>query len=221
MLSIRPVIVVSEVREGVVTVTLNRPERDNALSIGVLDCVSDALDALAGAEDVRCVVLTGTGDVFCAGFDLPEFRLAEQESDQMLWASSERFRRTVLTFPLPIVASVNGPALSGGFDLAVMCDVRVASTSARFAHPDRLRHRPPGWSDGVYEPLEALVGGPVARDLCFMGGSVDAVEASRLGLVSVVVEADELVAETERVSASIARAPRAELMHTKRQSITP
>ncbi len=205
---------VSAVRDGGATVTLNRPEKRNALSIRVRDAVSDALDALAVNEDVRCVVLAGTGDVFCAGFDLAEFRVEGEEFQQELWASSDRFHRTVLTFPLPIVASVNGPALAGGFDLAVMCDLRVASRTAVFAHPEQE------WSQVVYGPLEALVGGAVARDLCFTGRAIDANEALRLGLVSVVVEADELVAETKRVSASIVRAPRAELMRTKRKALT-
>ena len=203
-------VVITRTREGVATVMLNRPERRNALSIGVRDAVSDALDILAGDEEVRCVVLTGAGDVFCEGFDRAFLELASSRP------SSDRFHRTVLTFPLPIVASVNGPALAGGFDLALMCDLRIASASARFAHPDRLRDRPPGWSQVVYGPLEALVGGPVARDLCFMGREVDAVEALQLGLVSEVVEPHELAAETRRVSVSIARAPRTELMSAKR-----
>ena len=205
---------VSTVGGGVTTVTLNRPEKRNALSIRVRDAVSDALDALAADEDVRCVVLTGVGDVFCAGFDLAEFRVEGDEFQRELWASSDRFHRTVLTFPLPIVASVNGPALAGGFDLAVMCDLRVASRTARFAHPEHE------WSQVVYGPLEALVGGAVARDLCFTGRAIDANEALRLGLVSVVVEADELADETARVSASIARAPRAALMTTKRKALS-
>ena len=123
--------------DGVATLTLNRPEKRNALSIAVRDEVSDALDALAADESLKAVVITGAGDVFCSGFDLKEFeRLGEPEFADRLWASSDRFHRTVLEFPLPTVAAVNGPALAGGFDLAVMCDVRVAADTARFAHPE-------------------------------------------------------------------------------------
>ena len=183
-------VLVSPVDEGVATITLHRPEKRNALSIAVRDLVSDALDALAADDDVKCVVLTGAGDVFCAGFDLAEFRVEDPGFQKQLWSSSDRFHRTVLCFPLPLVASINGPALAGGFDLAVMCDIRIASSTVRFAHPEQA------WSQVVYGPLDALVGGAVARELCFTGRAVDAAEALRLGLVSAVVEPAELAGAT-------------------------
>jgi enoyl-CoA hydratase len=179
----------------------------------VRDAVSDALDGLAADDAVRCVVLTGAGSVFCAGFDLSEFRVDDPEFQRGLWASSDRFHHTVLCFPLPLVAAINGPALAGGFDLAVMCDLRVAVTTAQFAHPEQA------WSQVVYGPLEALVGGAVARDLCFTGRAIDAVEALRLGVVSAVVEPDALAAHIASLTASITRAPRAALMSTKRKAL--
>ena len=203
-------VVVSAAVDGVATITLNRPAKRNALSIAVRDLLSDALDRLAADDDVKCVVLTGAGDVFCAGFDLAEFRVDEPGFQERLWASSDRFHRTVLCFPLPLVASINGPALAGGFDLVVMCDIRLASTTARFAHPEQA------WSQVVYGPLEALVGGAVARDLCFTGR---AIEALRLGLVSQVVEPDDLAATAAAVVASITQAPRVALMSTKRKAL--
>jgi enoyl-CoA hydratase/carnithine racemase len=206
-------VLVSSAEEGVAAITLNRSEKRNALSIAVRDGVSDALDALAADESVRCVVLTGAGDVFCAGFDLAEFGVDDPEFQKQLWASSDRFHRTVLCFPLPLVASINGPALAGGFDLAVMCDLRIASSTTRFAHPEQA------WSQVVYGPLEALVGGAVARDLCFTGRAIDAAEALRLGLVSAVVEPAELASATAAMTASIIRAPRAALMGTKRKAL--
>jgi enoyl-CoA hydratase/carnithine racemase len=206
-------VVVSPAEDGVASITLNRPEKRNALSIAVRDRVSDALDKLAVDESVRCVVLSGAGDVFCAGFDLTEFAVEDPDFQKQLWASSDRFHHTVLCFPLPLVASINGPALAGGFDLAVMCDLRIAASTARFAHPEHA------WSQVVYGPLEALVGGAVARDLCFTGRAIDAADAMRLGLVSAVVEPGDLRAETARVTASITRAPRAALMETKRRAL--
>src|SRR5207245_10634917 len=95
--------------------------------------VSDALDRLGVDENGKVVVVTGAGAVFSAGFDLREFEQPELADE--LWASSDRFHRAWLEFPLPTVAAVNGPAVAGGFDLAVMCDVRGASDPARYAPP--------------------------------------------------------------------------------------
>lgn len=197
--------------EGVATITLNRPEKRNALSIAVRDAVSDALDRLAADEDCKVVVVTGTGAVFSAGFDLREFEQVEL-ADQ-LWASSDRFHRAWLEFPLPTVAAINGPALAGGFDLAVMCDVRVAADTARFAHPELA------FGDVVYGPLHDLVGASVARDLCLTGRVMEADEALRLGFLSSVVPGDELMAQAMETAAAIARAPRDVLQRTKAKFI--
>jgi enoyl-CoA hydratase len=197
--------------EGVATVTLDRAGKKNALSVELRDRISDALDALASDEDVKVVVLTGEGNVFSAGFDLKEFEraVAEPEFGEVLWASSDRYHRTVFEFPLPIVAAVNGPAIAGGFDLAVMCDVRIAADTATFSHPEVT------FGDVVYSPLHDLVGGAVARDLCFTGRKVDAAEALALRLVSRVVPAAELPAAAAETAAQIARAPRELLLRTK------
>jgi enoyl-CoA hydratase/carnithine racemase len=157
------------------------------------------------------VVITGAGDVFSAGFDLREFEDAELADE--LWASSDRFHSTVLRFPLPLVAAVNGPALAGGFDLAVMCDIRVAADTARFAHPEIT------FGDVVFGPLHDLVGGAVARDLCLTGRVVEAEAAKALGLVSSVVPPAELDAETTRFTDHVVRAPRDVLLRTKAKAI--
>lgn len=206
-----PVVLVDGPHEGVATITLNRPDKRNALSIAVRDAVSDALDALAADEQCKVVVITGAGAVFSAGFDLREFEQPELADE--LWASSDRFHRTWLEFPLPAVAAVNGPALAGGFDLAVMCDVRVAADSARFAHPEL------SFGDVVYGPLHDLVGASVARDLCLTGRPMDADEALRIGFVSAVVSGDELMAQASETASAIARAPREILQRTKAKFI--
>lgn len=197
--------------DGVVVLTLNRPEKKNALSIALRDEMSDALDELAGDEAVKTVVVTGAGDVFSAGFDLREFEQPELSDE--LWASSDRFHGTVLRFPLPLVAAVNGPALAGGFDLAVMCDIRIAAETARFAHPEIT------FGDVVYGPLHDLVGGAVARELCFTGRVVDAAEAKDLGLVSRIVPLAELAGVVAEYTSQIVRAPRDVLLRTKAKAI--
>lgn len=201
--------------DGIATLTLDRPERKNALSIELRDRLADVLDALGADEAVRVVVLTGEGDVFSAGFDLKEFEQAATDAEfgERLWASSDRYHRTVLEFPLPILAAVNGPAIAGGFDLAVMCDIRVAARTARFSHPEVT------FGDVVYSPLHDLVGAAVARDLCFTGRTVDASEALGLRLVSRVVPGERLADVAGEVATQIARVPRALLLRTKAKAL--
>jgi enoyl-CoA hydratase len=200
--------------DGVAQLTLYRPERKNALSIALRDEISDALSAFAANPEVKVVVLKGSGDTFCAGFDLKEFeRASDPEFAHRLWASSDRYHRACLEFPLPLVASVNGPAIAGGFDLAVMCDLRIAVPEAYFSHPEIA------FGDVVYSPLHDLVGAAVARDLCLTGRRVDAQEAQELRLVSRVVPRSELDGEVARWTAMIARAPREVLLRTKGKAI--
>ena len=140
-----------------------------------------------------------------AGFDLSEFTRAADDADfgRELWASSDRYHDTVLRFPLPTIASINGPALAGGFDLAMLCDLRIASTTARFAHPERT------FGDVVYGPLHDLVGGAVARELTIGGREIDAQEALAMHLVGEVVEPDALARRDRGVRrARVRRTPR-------------
>ena len=193
--------------EGVAVLTLDRAERRNALSIALRDEMSDALDALAADEECRVVVVTGAGEVFSAGFDLKEF--ADPAIAEQLWASSDRWHRTIIQLPLPTIAAVNGAALGGGFDLAVMCDLRIASQTASFAHPEHE------FSQVVYAPLHDLVGGAVARDLALTGRAIDAEEAWSLGVVSRVVAPDALLATAREMAVQIAAAPRDILLQMK------
>jgi len=204
------VLLTSPVEDGVATLMLNRPEKRNALSIALRDEISDALDRLAADESVKVVILTGAGDVFCAGFDLGEFqRMDEPEIGERLWPSSDRYHRTCLDFPLPLIAAVNGPALAGGFDLAVMCDIRVAADEAAFSHPEV------SFGDVVYGPLHDLVGGAVARELCLTGRRIDASEALAMHVVASVVPRAGLATEAVRYASMVAQAPRDILLRTK------
>jgi enoyl-CoA hydratase len=200
---------------GVARLTIDRADKRNALSIAVREEISDALERLAVDEDVRAVIITGSGPVFSAGFDLREFETAATDDDfaARLWASSDRYHRTVLHFPLITIAALNGPALAGGFDLAVCCDLRVASTTARFAHPERT------FAEVVYGPLHDLVGGATARELTMAGRELDADEALARGLVSAVVEPEALADAALALAVRVAEAPRASLAHTKAKAL--
>jgi enoyl-CoA hydratase/carnithine racemase len=202
-----------EAREpGVATIVLSRPEKKNALSIALRDEVSDAIAALVRDAAVKVIVITGAGSAFSAGFDLAEFReLGNPEQARRLWDSSDRFHHALLACPLPTIAAVNGPALAGGFDLAVLCDLRIASTSAVFAHPEVT------FGDVVYGPLHELVGGAVARELVLTGRKVDAGEALALHLVSAVVAPAALDAEVARWASSLTSVPRELLLRTRQK----
>ena len=200
-----------EERNGkVVTLRFERPEKKNALSIELRDRLSDTLDRLTEDKDTKVVIFTGEGDVFSAGFDLSEFEARDDESHmERLWASSDRYHKAVLQFPLPTIAAINGPAMAGGFDLAVMCDMRIATPNARFAHPEIL------FGDVVYGPLREQIGGGRARELILTGRNVDAEEALSLGLISQIVPADQLAETANELAQTVARPARALLMRTK------
>jgi enoyl-CoA hydratase len=214
MTGAEPVLLV-ERDDAVATLTLNRPEKRNALSVQLRDEISDALDALAADPAIKAVVVTGNGPVFSAGFDLSEFRTAASDGDfgNKLWASSDRYHETLLHFPLPTLAAVNGPALAGGFDLAVLCDLRIAATTARFAHPERT------FGDVVYGPLHDLVGGAVARELTIGGRELNATEALDVHLVGEVVAPTELMVAARTVVERIVAAPREVLMRIKAKAL--
>jgi enoyl-CoA hydratase len=199
---------------AVATITLARPEKKNALSIALRDEVSDAIGGLVGDSAVKVIVVTGAGTVFSAGFDLGEFRqLGDPDHARRLWKSSDRFHHAFLQCPLPTIAAVNGPALAGGFDLAVLCDLRVAAATAVFAHPEVT------FGDVVYGPLHDLVGGAVARELVLTGRPVDAAEALALHLVSAVVAPDALAAEVARWAGYLTNVPRELLLRTRQKII--
>lgn len=208
-------VLVERPRDAIVEVRLNRPAKKNALSIALRDEVTATLEALAADESVKVVVLAGAGGAFSAGFDLDEFRRALEEPGlyERIWASGDPYHERLLRFPLPLIAAVDGIALGGGMDTAVLCDIRIASTRASFGHPEA------SFGDVVYAPLHDLIGGAAARELCLTGRRIDAAEALRLGLVSEVVEPDALGARALEVAAAIARAPRDLLMRTKAKII--
>lgn len=208
-------IIISEVKNEVVTITLNRPEKKNALSVILRDEISDALNKLSGNSALKTVVITGTGDVFSAGFDMKEFQkgMMDKDFNGKLWSSSDRFHHSILFFPLPIIAAINGPAIAGGFDLATMCDIRVCTENTIFSHPEI------SFSEVMYSPLHELLGGTLARELCLTGRKVTAEEAKQINLVTSVVPQNSLEKEVKRIAAQINRASRDNLIKTKSKII--
>ncbi len=199
--------------DGIGVLRLDNERRRNALSIAMRDAISDTLEAWATDDRVRVVVLTGTGTAFCAGFDLTEF--AQPDLARTIRDSSRRYHLAVWGFGKPIVAAINGAAFGGGFDLALLCDIRIAAAGTTFAHPEIKFGAPP-----LFTPLQWIVGAGVARDLCLTGRTIDAAEAHRLGLISAIAEPDRLMDEAKATARVIAEAPQPALEATKRYLIS-
>ena len=186
--------------DRVAVVTLNRPDKRNALSIELRIELTGALASLAEDEELGCVVLTGAGSAFSAGMDVTQFG-GDLDNRRRLVETSEAMFGALAEFPLPVVASVNGPAIAGGFVLALLCDIRIAGASARFGFPEVGRHIPPS-----YAAARAALDPAVARRLCLTGEVVEAVPAERLGIVSEVVDDPSLGARATELAAQIASA---------------
>jgi enoyl-CoA hydratase/carnithine racemase len=206
--------------DGVAVLTLNRPERRNALSIALREEAVAILGRLAGDEALKVLVITGSGGCFSAGFDLREFAVTDPGHTERLWRSSDLFHHAVHRFPLPVIAAVDGVAYAGGFDLAVLCDLRIATHRARFAHPEAAQ------GPVVYGPLHDLVGGAIARELVLTGREIDAAEALRLHLVTEVTDPGGLTDRALELARQFSRAPRDVLLRNKakftaRSAISP
>jgi enoyl-CoA hydratase/carnithine racemase len=194
-------------RKGVVTLLrLNRPEQRNALTPELVQALLNELDVVDADDSVRCVVLTGEGKAFCAGYDIARISSAGGEEAGSEARLVERLGLRVRGLRVPVVAKVNGAASGAGCDLAVSCDVRFAASSARFAMPPaRLGVL---YGAGGMRRLVQTVGVATAKEMLLGGDLIDADRAREVGLVNRVVEPADLDAETERfVDAVVANAP--------------
>ncbi len=203
------------VQDLVGTIRLNRPERRNAFTFDMIREWAALLREARTDDTVRVLVLTGTGDkAFCSGVDLGSISNANPDLTPLQRKSQlhDEIHQVALaleSLDKPVIASINGAAVGAGLDMALMCDLRIASETATFSHPEVT------FGDVVYAPLHDLVGGAIARDLCFTGRKVDATEALALHLVTRVVAPDALAVAAAEVADQIARAPRELLLRTK------
>ena len=211
--------VLLDVEDGVATVTLNRPDRRNALSAELADALAAALDE-AGAGDARCLVLTGAGGAFSAGGDVARMRRRLEEDWPVDEAVRDIERRTadlvgrVYRFPLPTVAAVDGPAVGAGAGLALACDLQVASERATLGFV--FRGVGLTCDAGTSYLLPRYVGPNVAKELVLTGDLVDAERALDLGLVNRVVPTDGFDDRVAELAGDIADGPTVALRHAVR-----
>lgn len=205
---------------GVVTLTMSSPGTRNVLSPHAIADFVAACERADQDEAAKVVVLTGEGPAFCAGGDVKEMLASlhgglpsHDEIRSSFEAGIQRLARTLYGLGLPAIAAVNGPAIGAGLDLACMCDLRIASRRATFAESFVKLGLVPG--DGGAWLLARLLGPASASQLAFTGETIDAARALDMGLVSAVVEEDELLTRAQAIAATIAAHSRTALRLTK------
>jgi enoyl-CoA hydratase len=183
--------IVYEKKEGVATITLNRPKVLNALSVALTAELDDALEDAENDATIGVIVITGAGDkAFCAGADIPEIQALTPIGARDFSLSLHGYTRHMERIKKPIIAKINGFCLGGGQEIAMACDFRIASDKARFGQPEVNLGIIPG--AGGTQRLTRLVGRTKAMEIAMLGDMIDANEAYRLGLLNKVVAAEEL-----------------------------
>ena len=201
-------ILLTDVRDGVATVTLNRPRQMNALSAELLRRFGETLAALGRNDAVAAVILTGSGEkAFTAGVDLKELETAPLTAEEL--GPDSPVNRAFRALGKPTIAAVNGFAITGGLELAINCDILVASTNARFADTHARVGIVPGW--GMSQLLPRIIGPVRARYMSYTGNFVDAATARAWGLVLDVLPPEELMPFCRKLAAEIASCDRATL----------
>ena len=166
---------------------INRPEALNAMNIDVISELSRTVDIVGADESIKVVIITGTGDKsFCAGADISYMVNIDPISAEKYASSAQSVLNKIERLEKPVIAAVNGYALGGGCELAMVCDIRVASSNAKLGQPEVTIGIPPGW--GGTQRLMRLVGPAKAKELVFTGKMISAQEALQLGLVNNVID---------------------------------
>jgi len=183
-------------------VSVERPKTLNALNSEVLTELDAAFDALAGDAAAKVVIITGSGEkAFVAGADIAEMSAMGVSQAKNFAAMWQRVFLKIEQFPKPVIAAVNGFALGGGCELAMACDIRIASEKAKFGQPEVTLGIIPGF--GGTQRLPRLVGRGMAKMLIYSGDMIDAQEAYRIGLVQKVVKPEELISEAKSLARRI------------------
>lgn len=187
-----------EVEENIAVITINRPDKMNALNAYVIKELSAAIDEVEGNQDILSAIITGSGKAFVAGADISEFPSMDQAAGEALGRDGQELVfNKIENCTKPIVAAVNGFALGGGCELAMACHFRVANEKAKFGQPEVNLGLIPGY--GGTQRLTALVGKGRAMELCMTAHMPDAVEAEKIGLVNHVTTVETLLSHTKNI----------------------
>ena len=199
-----PLVTYKKLDDSIVILTLNRPEAANALSSALIDALSDAFDAVKAQSGIRCVILTGAGEkAFCAGADLKERLTMRDEEVPQAVAKIGALTAKIAAMAMPIVVALNGVAFGGGLEIALACDIRLASDTIQVGLTETGLGIIPG--AGGTQRLPRLVGEGIAKNMILRAKRLSAKEAYRIGLLQEIYPSDELEAMTYKISREIAR----------------
>lgn len=206
-----------EPHPGYAIITMNRPREMNALTRDMLTAMDQAVTELEGMEHIKALVITGGNNVFCAGMDIKELSTLPDDEVAPFFELLKKCFNRIYTSPKPIVAAVGGIALGGGFNLATLCDLIVASESAIFGHPElRFGLNP------LFHMLRDLVGMAKAKELTMIGEPIGAGEAYRIGLVARLCPPEEFMAEALSLAERLADKSEMAVRAVKKMSrVTP
>jgi len=193
-----------QLRGSAALITLNRPDKRNALNRGLISAIDTAFKDAASDSKARCVILTGAGPAFCAGMDLTELQSTVRADAEVIWNDALRLAHVferIYSLPKPTLAVVNGPAIAGGAGLVSVCDLAISVPEAKFGYPEVRR----GLVAALVMPhLLRHVGERMARYLLLSGDVIDAVAAFQCGLINEVTSADRIWARVDEISSAIA-----------------
>ena len=195
--------IVYEQKGSYAVITISREKALNALNSQVLEELNEALDAV-NLDEVRCLILTGAGQKsFAAGADIGEMSTLTKAEGEAFGKKGNDIFRKIETFPIPVIAAVNGFALGGGCEISMSCDIRICSDNAVFGQPEVGLGITPGF--GGTQRLARLVGPGMAKQMIYTARNIKADEAYRIGLVNAVYPQEELMAAAEKMAAGIAK----------------
>ena len=196
--------IITVINEGILKIELNRPKAANALSITMLKELQEAFEIAKYEQSIRCIVITGSGGkVFCAGADLKERSEMDAISVKKTVSLIRETINKLETFPQPVIAAINGAAFGGGLELALACDIRVASRTAKLGLTETSLGIIPG--AGGTQRLPQLIGKGKAKELIFTARKIDAEEALQIGLVEYVEEPENVGSKAIEIAREIAQ----------------